>query len=203
MVTFKSCSPSILSNVYNFPGLSEDPTSESIPFSSSAQHEVVDDMIKIQFTIPASIAAGASSLSPSQPKVLARACHISQQMPLRMQAFQPCSSEGNSEDLGTPDTPDDPFIVVPRGYSTTPAPAHTSQLQTPKALFTWLIQLQSPTVPFRQQGTVVNVGNSVWPVYPLPGHTTIPLQSHLNTNHSHGWYIINKGLKLSVFWNYW
>lgn len=195
-----------ISDVYIFSGLSEDHISAST-FSSSVQHEVMDNTIKILFTIPASIAARSMFALTPTPKDTCEGTQHQWTIPIEDAGIplQPHSSPGNGEDLGIPNTPDDPFLAVSRGCSTTPASARTSQPQTPKASSAWLNQLQSPSVSSRRQGAIVNIdyNHSAWLVYPLPGRTTIPLQPHLSIRLTHGWYIISKGLKLSMFWDYW
>ena len=195
-----------ISDVYIFSGLSEDCISAST-FSSSVWHEVMDDTIKILFTIPASIAAGSMFALTLTPKDTREGTQHQRTIPIEDAGIplQPCSSPGNGEDLGIPDTPDDSFLAVSRGHSTMPASTRTSQPQTPKVSSTQLNQLQSPSVSSRRQGAIVDVdyNHSAWPVYPLPGRTTIPLQPHLSIRLTHGWYVITKGLKLSVFWDYW
>ena len=195
-----------ISDFYIFSGLSEDCISAST-FLSSVRHEVMDDTIKILFTIPASIAAGSTFVLTLTPKDAREGTQPQRTIPVEDAGIplQPCSSPGNGEDSGIPDTSDHPFLIVSRGRSTTPAPARTSQPQTPKASITRLNQPQSPSVSSRRQGAIVDVdyNHSAWPVYPLPGRTTIPLQPHLSINLTHGWYVITKGLKLGVFWDYW
>lgn len=192
-----------ISDVYIFSGPSEDRISAST-FSSSVRHEVMDDTIKILFTIPASIAAGSTFALTLTPKDTREGTQHQRTIPVDV-PLQPRSSPGNGEDSGILDTPDDPFLVVSSGCSTTPASARTSQPQTPKASITRPNQPQSPSSSSRRQGVIVDVdyNNSAWPVYPLPGRTTISLQPHLSIKLTHGWYVITKGLKLGVFWDYW
>lgn len=102
-----------ISDIYIFSGLSEDHISAST-FSSSVRHKIMDNTIKILFTIPASIAARSMFTLTLTPKDTCEGTQHQWTIPIEDAGIplQPRSSPGNGEDSGIPDTPDDPFLGV-------------------------------------------------------------------------------------------
>lgn len=174
------------------------------PFTPQSRlHTVTDDTIQISFSIPTSVAAGSEftfTLMPrkhhsNMPRIL------DNNSPPRQMSSLPVSSSQVKNDpfvithSVASNADDDVFMTTTRGRSLPPAFESSPQPLSPQVSCR-STQKQSPVVD-------IDHYSSSWPVYPVPGRDTIPQQPKLNSERAHGWYVITRGLKLGVFWDYW